>query len=413
VDSSCVYNDPQHLNTSFDSIKDVEITMSYDVCKAYDDVARTQNAPRRNQSAADRLNLLDLQDIDGQSALSKKTQSLPQLCGQSLSDVASICSVPTSDSEITGSLYGIDVTLLLELPDAKRDTGLSLSPDAFSRKKKTAKENEDSYFMNSFSLGVADGVGGLKSALGYSSKAFADELMEHCKSVAEELDRDTLKSWESSALCREVLCKAFDMVNCFGATTAVITHLDHQTNKLGMAILGDSGVMVVRRPTHNYSDGDQQIRSMRNFIVFKSPSQQHEFNYPYQLSRLPPELTRLLIKAPDRPEACETFEVDVEEGDLILVYSDGIYDNLHDAEILDLCDHALSPYAAHVLGVPQVATPPGLIARAVSSAAYARSRDPSAKTPFGDEARRHGWPASWCRGGKEDDITCVAAWVKH
>jgi hypothetical protein len=73
VDSSCVYNDPQHLNTSFDSIKDVEITMSYDVCKAYDDVARTQHAPRRNQSAADRLNLLDLQDIDGQSALSKKT----------------------------------------------------------------------------------------------------------------------------------------------------------------------------------------------------------------------------------------------------------------------------------------------------------------------------------------------------
>jgi serine/threonine protein phosphatase PrpC len=312
-----------------------------------------------------------------------------------------------------GALYDSDVTLLLELPDAKREIGLSIKAGAFTKQKKSAKENEDSYFMSSASLGVADGVGGLKVALGVTSKVFADELMANCKEAAEDIGGSARAEQPSSVLCKEVLCGAFQKMESFGAATVVITHFDERTNKLGMAFLGDSGVMVVRRPTHKNFDADRRLRSTRSFVVFKSPPLQHEFNYPFQLCRLPSELAHLLIKVPDRPESCMTFDVDVEEGDLILVCSDGINDNLHDAEILDLCDHALSPYAAHVLGLPQVASPPGVVACAIGSAAYVRSRDPTAKTPFGDEARKSGWQKSWCRGGKEDDITCVAAWVVH
>lgn len=373
-------------------------------------------APRRNQSSADRLNTASSHKS---IQLSKKAQSLPDMLErESVSnDVAKLCDLLGSSADTAGTLYDNDVTLLLELPDCKRSTGLSVTADAWYKPKRGIGDGEDSFFVSPPVMGVADGVGGLQTALGYTSKAFADELMAKCMVAAKRrLSQDEPRDEVPSEFCRKVLCEAFYDMKSYGATTGIVTYLDTRTNRLGMAILGDSGVMVVRRPTHNNFDGckEQSVRNTRSYIVFKSPTQQHEFNYPYQLCRLPEELKKLLIKAPDMPEECVTFDVEVEEGDLILVYSDGVEDNLHDSEVLELCDHCLSPYAAHVLGLPQKAvTPASLVARAVGSAAFLRALDPNAKTPFGDEARKHGWPTAWCRGGKEDDITCIAAWVQH
>jgi protein phosphatase PTC7 len=371
-------------------------------------------APRRNQSSADRLNTSSLHR---NVPFSKKVQSLPDILERAKvsGDLFGICDLLGSSGDNAGTLYDNDVTLLLELPDCKRSVGLSLTAEAWYKPKRG--KGEDSYFVSPPVLGVADGVGGLQTALGYTSKAFADELMAKCMAAAkqklcEDISRDVLPS----EFCRKVLCEGFHDMKSYGATTGVVTYFDARSNRLGMAILGDSGVMVVRRPTHKNFDASnkQSMRNTRSYIVFKSPTQQHEFNYPYQLCRLPQELKKLLIKPPDTPEDCVTFDVEVEEGDLILAYSDGVEDNLHDSEVLELCDHCLSPYAAHVLGLPPKAvTPAGLVARALGSAAFLRASDPTAKTPFGEEARKHGWPAAWCRGGKEDDITCVAAWVQH
>merc|ERR1712072_1467338 len=113
--------------------------------------------------------------------------------------------------------------------------------------------------------------------------------MTNCQHMAEQHSKDALSERMPSELCKEILCESFGNTRTYGASTAVITHLDVQKNKLGMAILGDSGVMVVRRPTHKAFAGNQSVRSTRNFVAFKSPSQQHEFNYPYQLCRLPQE----------------------------------------------------------------------------------------------------------------------------
>jgi len=374
-------------------------------------------APRRNQSSADRLNIAS---SHRSIPLSKKAQSLPDILerDRASGDLAGICDLLGCSGDATGTLYDNDVTLLLELPDCKRSAGLSLTADAWYKPKRGIGAGEDSCFVKPPVLGVADGVGGLQTALGYTSKAFADELMANCMDAASRrlCEEDEPRHGTPSDFCKKVLYEAFHDMKSYGASTGVVAYLDTRTNRLGMAILGDSGVMVVRRPTHNNFDGcnEQPMRNTRSYIVFKSPPQQHEFNYPYQLCRLPEELKKLLIKAPDMPEDCITFDIEVEEGDLILLYSDGVEDNLHDAEVLDLCDHCLSPYAAHVLGLPQKAvTSASLVARALGSAAFLRSLDPTAKTPFRDQARKHGWPTSWCRGGKEDDITCVAAWVQH
>lgn len=318
-----------------------------------------------------------------------------------------------------GDLYGTDVALLLELPDVKRHADLALVAGAFNRPKDGTGDGEDAHFLELPFLGVADGVGGMQHVLGHSSKAFAEELMSKCResssalaAAAATVSPDALGP---GCAARQVLCEGYREVLVHGAATAVISWLDCRTNRLGVAVLGDSGVMVVRRPTSRRGGAAEgRMHSTRSFVVFKSPSQQHDFNSPYQLCRLPVALRRHQIRGPDKPTDCVMFEVDVEEGDLILCYSDGVDDNLYDQEILDICDRALSPYAAHVLGLrDQDATPPELVSRAVGAAAYARSHDQQARIPFSHAARKAGWPTAWCRGGKEDDITCLAAWVQH
>ncbi|CAK0852961.1 unnamed protein product [Prorocentrum cordatum] len=378
-------------------------------------------APRRAVSTAERLwNGGDDGGGPGTPDWQQRTASMPRLanggCRGSLP--LDVLGGLSGVSEEEGDLYGTDVSLLLELPDVKRCTGLALVAGAFNRPK-DGTVGEDAYFLELPFLGVADGVGGMQHVLGHSSKAFAEALMSRCREFSCEFAAaaatGSLSALGPGRAARQVLCEGYREVQVHGASTAVISWLDSRTNKLGVAVLGDSGVMVVRRPTSRLSEAAEgRVHSTRSSVVFKSPSQQHDFNYPYQLCRLPAAFRRLQLRGPDKPTDCAVFEVDVEEGDLILCYSDGVDDNLYDQEILDICDRALSPYAAHVLGLPdRDATPPELVSRAVGAAAYTRSRDQKARVPFADAARKAGWPTAWCRGGKEDDITCLAAWVQH
>lgn len=311
-----------------------------------------------------------------------------------------------------GMLYDRDVALLLELPNLKRNSDLSLVAGAFSKPKDGAGDGEDSHFVSTPAMGVADGVGGLKEVLGYTSKEFSDDLMAGCQKTAQSLPLDVAVPSRRAAC---ILQQGYTQVTKHGAATAVIAHFESAQNRLGIAGLGDSGVMVVRRPTvQDTRKASSSVRSTRSYIVFKSPPQQHDFNYPYQLCSLPKRLKKRFLQSSDQPSDCFTFDVTVEEGDLILVYSDGVEDNLHDQELLDICDCALSPYAVHILGLtPEAASPPELVAKAIGTAAYAHSIDEAARTPFSEEARKAGWPVCWCVGGKEDDITCVAAWVSY
>lgn len=371
------------------------------------EMASEELQPRRAISAAERLHRIG-NELPKNRKQSRAVSS-PHLIGQPQdTDNSTIWDSICSTSG--GKLYGQDVVLLLELPDLKRSSDLSVVAGAFNKPKNGTGEGEDSYFVSSSALGVADGVGGLKEILGYTSKEFADDLMAGCQRTAQSQLNSGARASEGAA---SILREGYAQVATHGAATAVVAYFDPRHNKLGVAGLGDSGVMVIRRPTLQTSeDTISSVRSTRSFVVFKSPSQQHDFNYPFQLCSLPKQLKKRMLRKPDQPSDCFSFDIDVEEGDLILLYSDGVDDNLHQHELLDICDRALSPYAAHVLGLyPDAATPPELVARAIGSSAYLRSRNKKARTPFAEEARKAGWPLSWCVGGKEDDITCIASWV--
>jgi len=212
-----------------------------------------------------------------------------------------------------------------------------------------------------------------------------------------------------------LLAEGYAATESFGSSTAIVAALDAAGSKLGVANLGDSGLRQIRWQPGSHTD----LGGTR--VVSRTVDQQHEFNCPFQLSRLPrpsdfprlraegkEKLVRVVEKAAavrqDTPSDADFYTLDVQEGDLVLLGSDGVFDNLHDHEVCHLLEMAISPLDAQGCGF----TDPMSVALAVAQAARCRSLDASAKTPFSQNAAEAGL---YHVGGKVDDVTVVAAWV--
>lgn len=101
-----------------------------------------------------------------------------------------------------------------------------------------------------------------------------------------------------------------------GSATACIALL--RNDELRVANLGDCGISVIRQ----------------NSYVFRSEEQQHAFNFPYQLG----------ANSCDRPSDAQAFDIKVEKGDIIIMGSDGLFDNLYDKEILAIVQSHVHAY---------------------------------------------------------------------
>lgn len=150
-------------------------------------------------------------------------------------------------------------------------------------------------------------------------------------------------------------------------------------------------------------------------IVHKSEEQQHYFNTPFQLSLPPPGHGRNVLS--DSPESADTLSFPVREGDVIMVATDGVFDNVPESLLLDVLKEAEG-----------VTDPVKLQMTANSLALMARSLsfDSEFMSPFAINARRNninaiGWYFASLKiffskknlfpGGKPDDITVVLATV--
>ncbi|KAI9486881.1 MAG: phosphatase 2C-like domain-containing protein [Benjaminiella poitrasii] len=174
---------------------------------------------------------------------------------------------------------------------------------------------DDAYFKRSDALGVADGVGGWRAHKGANPALYSRKLMHYAQL---ELDRIKTNVRPQQLQVKpdpiQVLESAYHMTTLdaqnegfVGSTTACIVILCQ--NELRIANLGDCGVSVIRQ----------------NDYIFRSEEQQHSFNYPYQLG----------TASFDSPIDAQQFNVKIEEGDIIILGSDGLFDNLYDDEILE------------------------------------------------------------------------------
>jgi len=165
-------------------------------------------------------------------------------------------------------------------------------------------------------LGVADGVGSWHEQ-GIDPSLFSSSLMDTCKSLIDnkliDLNPLTLK---------ELLSKSYKQLlenkKCLiGSSTACIIALHKEKRILHTANLGDSGFVVIRK----------------NAIVHRSEEQQHYFNSPFQLAIHPSTQDPRLIA--DSPDIASVTAFSVEENDFIVIATDGLWDNLPDATIVE------------------------------------------------------------------------------
>lgn len=169
-----------------------------------------------------------------------------------------------------------------------------------------------------------------------------------------------------------------------GGTTACILSLCKATGSLESANLGDSGFLIIR-------DGQRH---------FLSKAQQHYFNCPYQLTILPYPISKKDQANMDHPGKADRKDIQLEPGDLILLATDGFWDNVPEEETLDyLSQH--SPSLGNL----------STLANSLVKAASTHSQNPRFLSPWAKGAREAGHRG--VLGGKIDDITLQLVHVQR
>lgn len=260
---------------------------------------------------------------------------------------------------------------------------------------------EDACFIGPSSVGVADGVSSIGNFASYGCSA-ADYAQELMALASADLLSDGYASSAAPRLAPDeramaALAAAEHGACTYGASTITVAHLDGSC--LGVASLGDSGFMLLRRA----DAGSEGGAAPGGFgIVTRSTEQQHGWNFPFQLLRVPQPLKKKMSRRLDTADDCQRYLVAVRPGDLLLCYSDGFSDNLYEHEILEAVESLTS--CAH----GRLADPCEL-ARELALLARAHSLNPAAHVPFEENALKQAGLV--LEGGKVDDITVVATWV--
>ncbi|KAF7842608.1 putative protein phosphatase 2C 62 isoform X1 [Senna tora] len=223
---------------------------------------------------------------------------------------------------------------------------------------------DDAYFIARQNwLGVADGVSQW-SFEGSNSGVYTRELMEKCENV--------VSSYQGSSIINpaEVLSRSVSETQSPGSTTALVVHFDGQT--LHAAVVGDTGFIIIR-------DG----------AVFKrSTPAVHDFNLPLQI-----------VRGDDHSGIIEGYKIDLNVGDVIVIATDGLFDNLYDQEIASFISKSL-----------QSGLKPQEIAEFLAMRAQEVGRSSSTRSPFADAAQAAGYVGY--AGGKLDDVTVIVSLVQ-
>ncbi|OIT38084.1 PREDICTED: probable protein phosphatase 2C 55 [Nicotiana attenuata] len=231
---------------------------------------------------------------------------------------------------------------------------------------------EDAHFIcaEEQTIGVADGVGGWAKK-GIDSGKYSRELMENAELFIQKQKQDD-KSSTTNIDLMNVLNEAFLNTKAMGSSTACMLTLANDT--LHAVNVGDSGFVVIR-------DG---------VIVYKSEIQQSRFNCPFQLGN---------SKHSNDPSVAEKISFQVKAGDIIVMGTDGLFDNVHDFELELVVNNGVDSWESDA---------PDTLAWRIAQYALENSKNTELYTPYVRECSKAGLEHS---GGKYDDITVIVAHI--
>ncbi|KAF8575553.1 protein serine/threonine phosphatase 2C [Ramaria rubella] len=290
------------------------------------------------------------------------------------------------------------------------DSPIGLWRDNALRRTKAVQSNsagEDFFFVqevrngSGVSFGVADGVGAWVES-GVDPSLFSQALCFHAHRYSKnawsgepetepgEPYDEPVEGWELTpqecielshgGVLRERAVPA-------GSSTICVLNLNARTGILRAANLGDSGFMI--------------LRSFN--IAYTQPAQTHFFNCPYQLAKLPSTFRRYTGSYVDSPRHAATYSSQLRGGDIILVYTDGLADNVYPSEISSIVSLVMRQASNEEQQAQDLAD------RLVEYARICMFKKTKV-SPFEKSASREG---IYFRGGKIDDVTVVVAVVEE
>ncbi|VFQ94544.1 unnamed protein product [Cuscuta campestris] len=250
-------------------------------------------------------------------------------------------------------------------PLQPRRSPTTMAAGAFYLPKESKKRplGEDAHFIfpEGQTIGVADGVGAW-SFHGVDAGKYSRMLMSKAEASARSQAGGGVNPMKA-------LTDAYAGTNVLGSSTACILTLTDD-GVISAVNVGDSGFAIVRAGS----------------VEYKSPVQQREFNYPFQLGR---------GIWSDRPAVAARIKVEVRPGDVIVMATDGLFDNVKDELVAEL--------------VGGGADAPGKVAERLAKEALKIAKSKDVETPIALEARKAGIEYS---GGKYDDITVIVAYIE-
>jgi protein phosphatase PTC7 len=224
---------------------------------------------------------------------------------------------------------------------------------------------EDAVFVKGRTFGVFDGVSGADKIDGVPlySRTLANEMKKMVGTEGVTIQDMTTYLTNAAAYADGAAT---------GASTAVVASIG-ENGFLQALNIGDSYCVVIR-------DGK---------VTAKTREISHYWECPYQLSE----------DSPDRPKDGTKLNVELIPGDIIIMGSDGVFDNVNDDLLLEL-----------VTKSPAKATQ---LAKKICDLSRKQSLDNNSETPYAKQAQRRGDPDFRTGlGGKVDDVSCVVVVCK-
>lgn len=256
-------------------------------------------------------------------------------------------------------------------------------------------------------LGVADGVSQIEE-YGLDASELPKELLKACEELAiTQLLPDRMNNHEGTSYMgpTQFMREAYEATEAMGSTTALLAILDNSTRIHGklhpmIAVLsiGDCEVLILRRLMGLESPLD---------TVFHTEMQRIDGHAqcPLQICRIDDRLDEnfdesIPIEVIERGSAVHC--ISAYEGDIVVMGSDGVFDNLYLDEIVSICNEMLPPahYGTKFTPIRQPVLQE--IARVIVEACHA-------KTKVGPRGRYPDTPIG--KGGKRDDTCCVVGEV--
>ncbi|PNH10786.1 putative protein phosphatase 2C 55 [Tetrabaena socialis] len=246
---------------------------------------------------------------------------------------------------------------------------------------------EDAYFYchgrnDIFAMGVADGVFMWREQ-GIDSGDFSRTLMRRAAASVAGGAVDVVRVMADAAAGAAA-------AGVQGSSTACVVLVDQQAGQLYAANLGDSGCLLLRPeppPAAPPSAGAAAAVPPSYKVKFRTNQLEHDFGRPYQLGH---------HAAADPVDMCDVATQTLRRGDVLVLGTDGLLDNLSDHAIAE----AVAAGRAKREG-------PSALAQRLARLAFDASYDKSRSTPYAVSASEH-FDMVYS-GGKPDDITVLVA----